>query len=163
MRLVAAFGSPPIWWTSTTNSFAWPAVRPAGDCPRSMIRTTDGSDFSLRCTVASAAESAAVSGPADLAATSGTGSRLAVPKGAASMVAFSTGALAGRNLVLSLWVTLDKLGRNDAAATAAMIHSSSMDQRNRTLNRPSMRKMASTSMAASVVDKHGCQSLAPAS
>ena len=55
--------------------------------------------------------------------------------------------------MLSLWVTLDKLGRNDAAATAAMIQASSIVQRNRTLNRPRAPKMASTFMAVSVVDE----------
>ena len=117
-----------------------------------MIRTTDGSDFSLPCSVVSAAVSAAVSEPFCLAAISGTGSRLDVPNGLASMVAFSTGALAGRNLVLSLWVTLDRLGSRDAAAMAPTIHVSSIVQRKRTLNRPSALKIASTFMAVSVVD-----------
>ncbi len=116
------------------------------------MRATDGSVFSLLCNAASAAESAAVSGPLVLAATSGTGSRLDVPNGLASWVAFSTGALAGRNLVLSLCVTLDRLGSKAEAATAPIIHTSSIDQRKRTLMRPSVLKMASTFMAVSVVD-----------
>src|SRR5258708_35412980 len=117
-----------------------------------MMRATDGSVFSLLCNAASAAESAAGSGRLVLAATSGTGSRLDVPNGFASWVAFSTGALAGRNLVLSLCVTLDRLGSKAEAATAPMIHTSSIDQRKRTLKRPSVLKMASTFMAASAVD-----------
>src|SRR5258708_17847668 len=115
-----------------------------------MMRATDGSVFSLLCNAASAAESAAVSGPLVLAATSGTGSRLDVPNGFASWVAFSTGALAGRNLVLSLCVTLDRLGSKAEAGTAPVIHTSSIDQRKRNLKRPSVLKMASTFMAGSV-------------
>src|SRR5579871_2708371 len=100
----------------------------------------------------SAVVSAAVSGPVVLAATIGIGSRFDVPNGLASIVAFSTGALEGRNLVLSLWVTLDRLGRNDAIAIAPTIHASSTDQRNLTLRRPRAPKKASTFMAVSVVD-----------
>src|SRR6266851_174925 len=125
-----------------------------------MMRATDGSALSLVCNAASAAASAAVSGPLVLAATSGTGSRLDVPNGFASWVAFSTGALAGRNLVLSLCVTLDRLGSKAEAATAPIIHISSIDQRKRTLKRPSVLKMASTFMAASVVDSADSHCLA---
>src|SRR5258707_15465734 len=112
-----------------------------------MMRATDGSVFSLLCNASSAAESAAVSGPLVLAATSGTGSRLDVPNGLASWGAFSTGALAGRNLVLSLCVTLDRLGSKAEAATAPIIHTSSIDQRKRTRIRPSGLKRASAFIA----------------
>ena len=120
------------------------------------MRTTEGSDFSLACKLVRAAVSAAVSRPLCLAATSGTGSRLEVPNGAASVVAFSTGALAGRNFVLSLCVTLDRPGSSVAAAIAPTIQVSSIVQRKRTLNRPSALKIASTFMAVSVVDLVGC-------
>src|SRR5260221_14737961 len=120
-----------------------------------MMRATDGSVFSLLCNAANAAESAAVSRPLVLAATSGTGSRLDVPNGFASWVAFSTGALAGRNLVLSLCGTLDRLGSKAEAAPAPMIHTTSNDQRKRTLKRPSVLKMASTVMAAAPVERAG--------
>src|SRR5215813_14201474 len=98
-----------------------------------MTRATDESAFSLLCNATSAAESAVVSGPLVLAARRGTGSRLDVPNGFASSMAFSTGASAGRNLVLSLCVTLDRLGSNAEAATAPMIQTASINQRKRTL------------------------------
>src|SRR5215469_2961580 len=120
-----------------------------------MIRTTAGSDVSLPRKVASAVVSAVVSGPVFLAARSGTGMKLDVPKGAASFAAFSNGALAGRNLVLSFWVTLDKDGKNATAAAAPTTHASSMYHRNRRLNRPRASKMASTFMAEIVVDGDG--------
>src|SRR6266704_3210054 len=120
-----------------------------------MMRTTEGSAFSLACSDVRAAESAEVSWPFWRAAISGIGSRLDVPNGLANMVAFSTGALAGRNLVLSLCVTLDRLGSRACAAMAPMIQVSAMIQRNRTLNRPRALKMASTFMGVSVVDQ-GC-------
>src|SRR5690348_13227062 len=98
-----------------------------------MTLTTEGLAFKLRCSRWRAAASDAVSGPLCRAATSGTGSKLDVPNGLASMVAFSTGELAGRNLVLSLCVTLDRLGSKAVAATAPATHKSSIDQRKRTL------------------------------
>src|SRR5260221_4584314 len=97
-----------------------------------MMRATDGSVFSLLCNAASAAASAAVSGPLVVAARSGTGSRLDVPNGFASWVAFSTGALAGGNLVLSLCVTLDRLGSKAQAAPPPRIHTRRMDPRKQT-------------------------------
>src|SRR5215813_67091 len=127
-----------------------------------MILATLGSALSLDCRVLSAAMSAAVSWPLGRAAIIGTGSIFEVPNGLASMVARSTGALAGRNLVLSLWVTLDRLGSKAEAATAPIIHASNIDQRKRTLKRPSALKMASTFMAVSVVDQSASLSLGPA-
>src|SRR5258708_27945435 len=109
-----------------------------------MMRPTDGSAFRLLCNETSEAESAAVSEPLVLAAMSGTGSRLDVPNGLASTVAFSTGALAGRNLVLSLCVTLDRLGSNAQAATAPMIQTSTIHQRQRTPRPPREPQLAST-------------------
>src|SRR5258708_20057139 len=100
-----------------------------------MMRPTDGSAFSLLCNATSEAESAAVSEPLVLAAMSGTGSRLDVPNGLASTVAFSTGALAGRNLVLSLCVTPDRPGSKAEAATAPLIQTRSIAPRERNLHR----------------------------
>src|SRR5258708_39119448 len=97
-----------------------------------MMRTTDGSAFSLLCNATSEAESAAVSEPLVLAAISGTGSRLDVPNGLASTVAFSTGALAGGNLVLSLCVAPGRPRSKAAAAPAALIPTSRTDQGERT-------------------------------
>ena len=154
IRLLAALGSPPSWCTRIRNWLACPDVAAwlPGDWPRSRIFTTARSAESVRCSAPSALVSAAVSGPLVRAATSGIGSRFDVPKGLASIVAFSTGALDGRNLVLSLCVMLDRLGRNDAIAIAPTIHASSTGHRNLTLSRPSAPKKASTFMAVSVVD-----------
>ena len=66
-----------------------------------------------------------------------------MPNGAASTAACSLGALAGRNLVLLLWVTLDSDGSCVAAAIAAMIHARTTSHRNRTANRPMAPKIAS--------------------
>src|SRR5258708_26342737 len=101
-----------------------------------MMRPTDGSAFRLLCNETSEAESAAVSGPLVLAAMSGTGSRLDVPNGLASAVAFSTGALAGGHLVLSLCVTLDRLGSTGQAAAPPKIPTRRIDQREPTPRRP---------------------------
>src|SRR5262249_35423332 len=120
-----------------------------------MILATLESALSLACNRPSAAASALVSWPLCRAAIIGTGSRFEVPNGLASMVARSTGALAGRNFVLSLWVTLDRLGSNAEAATAPTIHASNIDQRKRTLKRPSALNRAPPSMAGGVVDKRG--------
>src|SRR5258708_15850695 len=98
-----------------------------------MMRTTDGSAFSLLCNATSEAESAAVSGPLVLAAMSGTGSRLDVPNGLASAVAFSTGALAGGDLVFALCVTLDRIGSRAEAPAPAAIPTSSHRPGERTL------------------------------
>src|SRR6266487_476612 len=117
-----------------------------------MTRRTDGTAFSLACRAPSEALSAAVSGPVVLAEITGTGIRLAVPNGAASAAARSTGALAGRNLVLSLWVTLESDGRPSTAAMPPTIQARVISQRKRTLNRPSQPKIASTCMTASVVE-----------
>ena len=90
-----------------------------------------------------AATSAGVSGEPDRAATTGMGSRPAVPNGAASTAACSLGALAGRNLVLLPWVTLDSDGRSVTAATAAATQAATTSQRKRTQKVPIARKMVS--------------------
>src|SRR5262249_60442006 len=79
-----------------------------------------------------AVTSAGVSGEPDVAATTGIGSRPAVPNGAARVAACWLGALSGRNLVLLLWVTLDSAGSSVAAAMAPAPH----------IPRPSQRKAA---------------------
>ena len=90
-----------------------------------------------------AVTSAGVSDDPERATTTGMGTRLAVPNGAARVAACSLGALAGRNLVLLLWVTLDSAGSSVAAAMAPATHAASTSQRKRTQNEPMARKMVS--------------------
>jgi hypothetical protein len=90
-----------------------------------------------------AVTSAWVSGDPDRAATTGIGSRPAVPNGAARLAACWLGALSGRNLVLLLWVTLDSAGSSVAAAMAPATQIASTSQRKRTQNEPMPRKMVS--------------------
>jgi hypothetical protein len=111
-----------------------------------MTFLTSGTVLKSAASLLTAARSAGVSGPVVRAATTGIGIRFAVPNGAARAVAFSTGALAGRNLVLLLCVTLDSDGRKCAHATATTSQATTMTQRKRTLNRPRAPKTASTFM-----------------
>ena len=70
-----------------------------------------------------------------------------MPNGAASSAACSLGALAGRNLELLFWVTLDSAGSCDTAPIAAAIHSTSTSHLNRTAKRPIAPKTASICIA----------------
>src|SRR6202035_2974135 len=74
------------------------------------------------------------------------GCRLVVPNGAASVAACMLGALAGRNLVLLLWVTLDSEGSTLTATNARTTHAATTSQRNRTAKRPMAAKTASICM-----------------
>src|SRR6516164_9417211 len=102
---------------------------------------------------ATALMSACVSGPLDRAATSGIGTRAAVPNGAASATACELGALAGRNLVLLFWVTLFSEGSSDAAAIAPATHVISTSQRNLTAREPIVLKMVSICTRRAYVPK----------
>jgi hypothetical protein len=81
------------------------------------------------------------------AITTGTGTRLVVPNGAASSAACSLGALAGRNLELLFCVTLDRAGSWVTAATAPMTHTSSTSHLSRTAKRPIALNIASICIA----------------
>src|SRR5215469_9362576 len=133
MRSLAQFGFPlPATLTSAINCSAWPSV----DRPALITLVTPGTLPILACSPSSAAASAAVSGPAVAAATTGIGCRLLVPNGLPSVAACELGALAGRNFWLLPWVTLDSVGSCVEAAIAPAIQINTTSQRNRTLNRP---------------------------
>src|SRR5207302_5953064 len=85
-----------------------------------------------------------VSGPAGAAATTVTAVSEAPCNGEASWAARWLGALAGRNEVLSLCVTLDSDGSSTMAAAAAATQASTMAQRNRTASRPVAAKKVPT-------------------
>ena len=76
------------------------------------------------------------------AATTGTGTRLVAPNGAASWAACSLGALAGRKALLLPWVTLFSDGKKRGTAIAAMSQAAITTQRNLTANAPIPPKMA---------------------
>ena len=139
-RSSSAFGLPPFSCEARMTSCA---ACPSGETPASITLLTSGTDFSCSASAATAVWSAAVSGAAVRAATSGIGIRPAVPNGSASTAACSLGALAGRNLVLLLWVTLDSAGSCVAAAIAAMTHARTTSHRNPTAKRPMAPKIAS--------------------
>jgi len=87
----------------------------------------------------------ALNDPVDTAATTGTGvTESEIPSGAARVVAFSLGALAGRKALLLPWVTLDSEGSCEEIAPAATIQNTTMAQRNFTEKWPIPRKMSST-------------------
>src|SRR5690348_5822872 len=116
---------------------------PSLDTPASCTLVTPLTVFSRAGRTATALMSACVSGPLDRAATSGIGTRAAVPNGAASCTACELGALAGRNLVLLFCVTLFSEGSSDAAAIAPATHAISTSQRNLTAREPIVLKMVS--------------------
>ena len=64
--------------------------------------------------------------------------------GEASWLARSLGALAGRNEVLSLCVTLDSDGSSTMAASAPTSQAARIAHRNRTANRPTAAKNVPT-------------------
>src|SRR5262249_35633976 len=138
-RSVIWFWPPPAWLASTTSCHACPS----GERPASMTLLTLATWPSWPFRLVTAVTSAAVSGAADRAATTGIGSRPAVPNGAARLAACWLGALSGRNLVLLFWVTLDSAGSSVAAAMAPATHTASTSQRKRTQNEPMARKIAS--------------------
>src|SRR5215472_10363146 len=140
-RSVVAVWLPPTCCASTTSCQAWPS----GERPRSRTLLTLATLARSCRRPVSAATSDGVSGAPARAATTGIGTRLAVPNGAASVAACSLGALAGKNLELLLWVTLDRAGSSEAAAMAPATHTASTSQRKRTQNDPMPRKMASIS------------------
>jgi hypothetical protein len=57
--------------------------------------------------------------------------------GAASWPACTLAALDGRNWELLLFSTVDSPGRHMTSTTVATIHEAMINQRNRTVNRPS--------------------------
>ena len=138
-RSVVAFGPPPAWLASAISCQACPS----GERPASMTLLTLATWPSWLFRLVTAVTSAGVSDDPERATTTGMGTRLAVPNGAARVAACSLGALAGRNLVLLLWVTLDSAGSSVAAAMAPATHIASTSQRKRTQNDPMARKMVS--------------------
>ncbi len=98
--------------------------------------------------------SAAVSGPLVVAAMTGIGSRFELPNGADRLIACWLGALAGRNLELLLWVTLDSAGNWVTAAIAPKTQISRISQRRRTAHRPMAPKTVSTCMGKEPIARH---------
>src|SRR6266851_5093230 len=105
-----------------------------------------GTEWSLACRELTALMSAAVSGPEVVAAMTGIGSRFELPNGADRSIACWLGALAGRNLELLLWVTLDNDGSCVTAAMVPTTQTSRTSQRRRTHQRPMAPKTASMCM-----------------
>ena len=98
--------------------------------------------------------SAAVSGPLVVAAMTGIGSSFELPNGADRSIACWLGALAGRNLELLLWVTLDSDGSCVTAAIAPNTQTSRISQRRRTAQRPIAPKIASMCMGNEPTARH---------
>ena len=97
-----------------------------------------GPGVAARTSRASAAWSAAVSGPWSSSPTMMIWlSVFALPRiGVASVAASELGALAGRNWLLSLFTSLPSEGSAFAETTISTIHSTTTSTRNRTTNRP---------------------------
>ena len=142
-RSVCWFWLPPPCTASATSCTAWPS----GERPASSTRLMPGTVRSWRCKAVTAVRSAAESCDPGRAITTGTGCRLAVPNGAASSAACSLGALAGRNLELLFWVTLDNAGSCETAPIAATIQNTRTSHLNRTAKRPIALKIASICIA----------------
>ena len=133
---------PPLNLASTTSCSACPS----GERPRSLIAVTVGTWRNWAVSAPSALTSAADSGALVRATTTGTGCRLLVPNGSASVAACMLGALAGRNLVLLPCVTLDNDGNAALTTNAATSQAGMTIHQNRAQNRPMALKMASTCM-----------------
>ena len=115
---------------------AWPSA----DGPASRTEVTRATPARAAASRVMAAWSAAVRAPAGRAATTVTAVSEAPCSGEASWAARSLGALAGRNVVLSLWVTADSDGRATMAAARPASQAATMTQRKRTAIRPAAAK-----------------------
>ncbi len=155
-RLVMPVWSPWLTSDSTCNCSAWPSP----DRPRSLARTTVGTERRSCRRVFSHATSDAVSCPWLTAATTGTGTRLVVPKGLARSTACWLGALAGRKLALLPCVTLASDGRKRGTANVASTHTTRMTQRNLTANDPIAPKTPSIRTCRMILAV-GCESAEP--
>jgi hypothetical protein len=134
--------SPPDW--ASVASTVSCSARPSADCPASRTEATRATRDSEPASRATNAWSAPVSVPSARAATTVTAVSVAPCSGEASWAACSLGALAGRNEVLSLCVTLDSDGSSAMAATATATQASTIAQRKRTDSRPAAAKNVST-------------------
>ena len=135
-------------WASAASTVSCSAC-PSADCPASRTATTLATRDSEPASRATNAWSAPDSVPPgsvllDRAATTVTAVSVAPCSGEASRAACSLGALAGRNEVLSLCVTLDSDGSSAMAATAPATQASTMAQRKRTDSRPAAAKKVPT-------------------
>jgi hypothetical protein len=126
-------------WASAASTVSCSAC-PSDDWPASWTATTRATRDSEPVSRATNAPSAAERGPPGRAATTVTAVSEAPCSGEASSAARSLGALAGRNEVLSLCVTLDSDGSSVMAATAPAAQASTMTQRKRTDSRPAAAK-----------------------
>ena len=117
---------------------------PVGRLPGVPYQTTRGIRASEPLSRSTKASSGPVSAPLDRAATTVTAVSAAPCSGEASWAARSLGALAGRNEVLSLCVTLDSDGSSAMAAAAPAAQASTMAQRKRTVSRPVAAKKVPT-------------------
>ena len=153
--------SPPDWASAASTVSC--SARPSADSPASRTAVTLSTRASAPASRATAASSVLVntvpvSGPPDRATTTPTAVSEALCSGEASWAACSLGALAGRNEVLSLCVTLDNDGSSTMAATAPATQASRMAQRNRTESRPTAAKEILTD---AIVAGRGATSWAP--
>jgi hypothetical protein len=130
--------SPPDW--ASVASTVSCSARPSADCPASRTEVTRATRASAPDSRAMAAWSAPVRGPPARAVTTVTAVSEAPCSGEASWAACSLGALAGRNEVLSLCVTLDSDGSSIMAATVPATQASTIAQRKRTASRPATAK-----------------------
>ena len=130
-------------WASAASTVSCSAC-PSADCPASRTETTRGIRASEPLSRSTKASSGPVSAPLDRAATTVTAVSAAPCSGEASWAACSLGALAGRNEVLSLCVTLDSDGSSAMAAAAPAAQASTMAQRKRTASRPVAAKKVPT-------------------
>ena len=122
-----AVASPPDW-ASAASTVSCSAC-PSADWPASRTSTTRPTRDMALDKRAMASWSALVSGPSEAAATTVTAVSEAPCSGEASWAACSLGALAGRNEVLSLCVTLDSEGSSVMAATVPATQAATMAQR----------------------------------
>ena len=148
--------SPPDW-ASAASTVSCSAC-PSADGPASRTETTREIRASERSSRTRKASSAPVSVPPDRAATTVTAVSEASCSGEASWAACSLGALAGRNEVLSLCVTLDSDGSSAIAAATPATQASTMAQRKRTASRPVAAKKVPTK---AIVAGRGAPSLDP--
>ena len=136
--------SPPDWASAASTVSC--SARPSADCPASRTTVTVAARDIAPDSRATAAWSAAVSVPPDRATTTVTAVSEAPCSGEASWAACSLGALAGRNEVLSLCVTLDSDGSAAMAAIVPATQASTIAQRKRTASRPATAKNEPTKL-----------------
>ena len=148
--------SPPDWASAASTVIC--SACPSADCPASRTDTTRGIRASEPLSRATKASSGPVSVPLDRAPTTVTAVSAAPCSGEASRAACWLGALAGRNEVLSLCVTLDSDGSSAMAAAAPAAQASTMAQRKRTASCPVAAKKVLTK---AIVAGRGAAPLGP--